>query len=136
MKLNVKRELEWRIVSERKTEDLIAKNAIMLIQRNKIWTIISTLLMGKKIKFKCENCPKTYSTCFKMRAHMKICKEIYLWLFFSCTSWIKPVKNSCEIKKLITPIIAYLFWTFIIDQIEYSNCRKKDKLKERQVQFY
>ena len=33
---------------------------------------------GEKIKFKCENCPKTFITCFKMRAHMKICEEIYL----------------------------------------------------------
>lgn len=48
MKLNVKGESEWRIVSERETEDLIAKNALMHIHRNKIWSLISTLLMAKK----------------------------------------------------------------------------------------
>ena len=58
MKLNVKGESEWRIVSERKTEDLIAKNALMLIHRNKIWSLISTLLMAKKSSLNVKTAPK------------------------------------------------------------------------------
>ena len=58
MKLNVKRELKWRIVSERKTEASNAKNAIMLIHQSKICSHISTLLMEKKSGSNVKTAPK------------------------------------------------------------------------------
>ena len=58
MKLNVKGVKERRIVAERKTESLNAKNALMLIHRNKIWSLISTLLMAKKSSLNVKTAPK------------------------------------------------------------------------------
>lgn len=58
MKLHVRGESKWPIVSERKTEALNAKNALMHIHRNKIWSLISTLLMAKKSSLNVKTAPK------------------------------------------------------------------------------
>ena len=58
MKLHVRGESKWPIVSERKTEALNAKTALMHIHRNKIWSLISTLLMAKKSSLNVKTAPK------------------------------------------------------------------------------